>query len=144
MGGKHNVCSAYPALHEVLGLVTNVVVGCGEARAGVCGEGSPTLLQRILGLLFEVGLRLCVCLRILRLRLCVVAHVVARVVAHVVAFVCGCTFWDCCLKWVCVCVWGWGERGREGGLLYVFVCVCVCVRVCACLFVCVSMQACTC
>ena len=76
MGGKHNVCSAYPALHEVLGLVTNVVVGCGEARAGVCGEGSPTLLQRILGLLFEVGLRLCV-----------FAHLET-------AFVCGCAC-DC-------------------------------------------------
>ena len=104
MGGKHNVCSAYPALHEVLGLVTNVVVGCGEARAGVCGEGSPTLLQRILGLLFEVGLRLCVCLRILRLRLCVVVHVIARVVDRMFAFVCGCTLRDCCLRWVSVCV----------------------------------------
>ncbi|KAF5833749.1 hypothetical protein DUNSADRAFT_9816 [Dunaliella salina] len=46
-------CSAYPALHEVLGLLTNMVVGCEEARAAVCGEGCPTLLQRVLGLLFE-------------------------------------------------------------------------------------------
>jgi len=55
--GSGMACRAYPALHEVLGLVTNLVVGCEGARAAVCGEGSPTLLQRILGLLFEVGVR---------------------------------------------------------------------------------------
>ncbi len=45
---------ASPALHEALGFVTNMLPECAEARAVLGRDGSPTMLQLVLSLLFEV------------------------------------------------------------------------------------------
>lgn len=56
MGGQQRyTLTASPALHELLGLLTNMVPECPEARAKMCGDGSPSLLQSLLSLMFEVG-----------------------------------------------------------------------------------------
>ncbi len=66
-GGAYFVAS--PALHEALGLLTNLLPECEEARAALAGgregggggAGGATLLQSVLSLMFEVrsGLLLC-------------------------------------------------------------------------------------
>ena len=68
MGGPTPFTSS-PALHELLGLLANMVVECADARAKICGEGAPTLLQSVLGLVFEVGV-----VRLVVLRLFVLLH----------------------------------------------------------------------
>jgi hypothetical protein len=45
---------ASPALHEALGLLTNLCPMCPEARGGLSRDSCPTLLQSVLSLLFEV------------------------------------------------------------------------------------------
>jgi hypothetical protein len=47
--------TASPALHELLGLLINMLPDCPEARTRLASEGSPTLLQSVLSLMFEVG-----------------------------------------------------------------------------------------
>lgn len=60
---QHVTASA--ALHEALGLITNMLPSCASARSALAEEGSPTLLQSVLVLMFEVRLHgetTCVCL----------------------------------------------------------------------------------
>jgi hypothetical protein len=54
-GSTYYYYTASLALHELLGLLINMLPDCPDARARFASEGSPTLLQSVLSLMFEVG-----------------------------------------------------------------------------------------